>query len=118
MEFRDHELDTKFATAAFSELSTDEAKRPQMVASSEWIIDFLEKRSELSADSQTLARAFEAVHRTFRTAGASGERLAYVNALVALATLYLELNLPLADAVRAAEADFLLSITTTGRIVA
>jgi hypothetical protein len=56
MEFRDHELDTKFATAAFSELSADEAKRLQTVASSEWIIDPLEKRGELSGDSQTQLR--------------------------------------------------------------
>ena len=118
MEFRDHELETKFATAAFSELSAAEAKRLQMAASSEWIIDFLEKRGELSADSQMLAGASETVRRTSRIAGAGGERLAYVKALVALATLYLELNLPLSEAVRAAEADLLLSITTTGRIVA
>jgi len=65
MEFRDHELDTKFANAAFSESSADEAKRLPMATSSEWMIGFFEKQGELSADSQGLARASEIVRRTF-----------------------------------------------------
>lgn len=35
MKFRDHELDTNFATTAFSESCADEAKRLSMAASSE-----------------------------------------------------------------------------------
>jgi hypothetical protein len=95
----------KTPSTAFSEWPADEAQGLSMAASSEWIINFFETRGRISAEIGRFARESQTIRKTCRTAGANGEQLSNVEKAVALTKLYLELGLPLPDALRAAEAD-------------
>jgi hypothetical protein len=90
---------------AFSESPIGEAQGLSMAASSEWIINFFETPGRIAAEFEGFARESEIIGKTDRTAGANGEQLSHVEKAVALTKLYLELSLPLPDALRAAEAD-------------
>ena len=85
----------KTPITAFSEPPMGKAQGLSMTASSEWIINFFATR----------ARESEIIGKTDRRAGANREKLSHVEKAVALTKLYLELSLPLPDALRAAEAD-------------
>jgi hypothetical protein len=95
----------KTPIAAFSEPPTGEAQGLSMADSSEWIINFFETPGRIAAEFERLTRESEIIGKTDRRAGANREKLSHVEKAVALTKLYLELSLPLPDALRAAEAD-------------
>jgi hypothetical protein len=95
----------KTTITAFSEPPTGEAQGLSMAASSEWIINYFETRGRIAVEFERLARESEIIGKTDRSAGANREQLSHVEKAVALTKLYLELSLPLPDALRAAEAD-------------
>ena len=94
----------KTPITAFSEPPTGEAQGLSMADSSEWIINFFETPGRIAAEFERLTRESEII-KTDRRAGANREKLSHVEKAVALTKLYLELSLPLPDALRAAEAD-------------
>jgi len=93
----------KTPITAFSEPPTGEAQGLSMADSSEWIINFFETPGRI--EFERLTRESEIIGKTDRRAGANREKLSHVEKAVALTKLYLELSLPLPDALRAAEAD-------------
>jgi hypothetical protein len=95
----------KTPDTAFSQSPVEEVQGLSMAASAEWIINFFETRGRISAEFERFARQSEIIRKTHRTAGANGEQLSRVEKAVALTKLYLQLSLPLPDALRAAEAD-------------
>jgi hypothetical protein len=95
----------KTPDTAFSQSPVEEVQGLSMAVYAEWIINFFETRGRKSAEFERFARESEIIRKTHRTAGADGEQLSQVEKAVALTKLYLELSLPLPDALRAAEAD-------------